>query len=316
VDAVHIIYFPQTSFPKPPVNILDEDAYEFWKSLQVPCSEGVIVDSDEFVASLKQYFENSGNGVRIDESLRQELMAFLDPIDCGVVTIFKFVAFANFFRPFSDCIQNMHQFHNCLWFRGYVSFSEGQQLLATQPKGSFILHFAQHCPWPLSLTCVEASSSVVIDRYSPMLLSTEGIRLKWCKDVQIPYEVNFSWNRAFFGLMTFEEAEELLNIQPVGTYLLRLSHSSPGWFVIAYVAATRKVLQLKVALKPDGLFESGKKLFATLSEVINSYSNFLKNVSFISKFQQDTRIIDAKMRKLLSTHKEKLSNCKKAVACV
>jgi len=311
VDATHAVYFPQTIFPNPPVNIIDEDACGFWKANLHAYSGGIFIDSEDFLSFVKLEFEKPENGVILDECLRQELMFYLDPIDCGVVTIFKFMAFANFFRPFKDCVQNMHQFHNCLWFRGYVSYPEGQQILAAQPKGSFILHFPQHCPCPLALTCesrLEPSSSctsVLIDRYSPMLLSTEGIRLKWCKDVQSPCVINFSWNRVFFGLMTFEEAEELLNIQPTGTYLLRLSHSSPGWFVIAYVAPTRKVLQLKVAVKPNG-FESGKKLFATLSEVVNCYSNFLKDVSFLSKFQQDARIIQAKMKKLLAHNQESL----------
>jgi hypothetical protein len=313
VDATHTIYFPHTTFPSPPVNILDEDAYGFWKaSIQPLYTEGIVIDSEDFLNAIKQEFQKPESGVILDECLRQELLFYLDPIDCGVVTVFKFMAFANFFRPFRDCIQNMHQFHNCLWFRGYVSYPEGQQILVAQPRGSFVLHFPQHCPCPLALTCVtnnESTSctSTLIDRYSPMLLSTEGIRLRWCKDVQVPCVINFSWNRVFFGLMTFEEAEELLSLQPVGTYLLRLSHSSPGWFVIAYVSPNRKVLQLKVAVKPNG-FESGKKVFATLSEVVSCYSNFLKDVSFLSKFQQDTRIIHAKMKRLIALHNKE--NCK------
>jgi len=204
VDAMHDIYFPHVCFPNVPVHILDPGAQEFWKSLSP--LEGTIADDDAFVASIKQYFEKSDTGVIIDESVRQELMFFLDPIECGVITIFKFAAFVNFFRPFKDCIQNMHQFHNCLWFRGYVSYSEGHQILAAQPKGTFLLHFAQHCPCPLVLTCAtqpDSSFSTLIDRYSPMLLSTEGIRQKWCKDAQVPCEINFSWNRVFFWVNEF-----------------------------------------------------------------------------------------------------------------
>jgi len=252
--------------------------------------------------ALKTYLVSSGS-VKLDESLRQELMYYLDPSDCGIVTIFKFMPFANFFRPFRDCVSNMHQLRNCPWFRGYLSKEEAGQVLVLRDRGTFLLHYSGHYPDRLTLSHVpfELKGSHIenIDRYSPLLLSVEGVRQKWFKQAQIPYEVDFSWNGAFFGLMSFEEAEELLATQPIGTYLLRLSHSSPGWFVVAYVSQNRKVLQLKIAVLHQG-FESGKRQFATLHQLVSSYSSVLKSVSFLSKFQQDTRMVADKVKRILA----------------
>jgi len=287
---------------EPLLESIDKDANNFWTSV-ASRQNLYYVDCEVFVEALKTYLSNNGSFVKFDECLRQELMYYLDPGDSGIVTIFKFIPFANFFLPFRDSLSHMHQLRNCPWFRGYLSKEEASQVLVLRERGTFLLHFAGHYPERLTLSHVpfELKGCHIdnIDRYSSCMLSVEGVRQKWFKQAQIPYEVDFSWNGAFFGLMSFEEAEELLATQPVGTYLLRLSHSSPGWFVVAYVSQNRKVLQLKIAALHQG-FESAKKQFNTLHQLVSNYASVLKSVSFLSKFQQDTRMVADKVKRILA----------------
>jgi hypothetical protein len=109
---------------------MDSDANTFWHSAASrPYS--FFMDCETFMDALKTYLVSSGSYVKLDESLRQELMyylgkwfknhdscsiwnvlfadilVFLDPGDSGIVTIFKFMPFATFFRPFRDCVSNV-----------------------------------------------------------------------------------------------------------------------------------------------------------------------------------------------------------------
>lgn len=88
-------------------------------------------------------------------------------------------------------------------------------------------------------------------------------------------------NPWFYGYLSIKEAELLLIQQGVGTFLVRLDHTSPWNFAFAFVYAPRHVIHILVNSRQPlgyGIFdeESGQeRLFKTLNDIISGYRQVL-----------------------------------------
>jgi len=103
----------------------------------------------------------------------------------------------------------------------------------------------------------------------------------------------------FHGFITHRETELFLEKEEVGTFLVRFSESRPGAFTLAFVhkhpEKGRQTLQIHIQNNPDDdegdrfkVMQSGRgfKYFKSVTQVISSYSSFLKipfSCSFLSQ---------------------------------
>lgn len=86
----------------------------------------------------------------------------------------------------------------------------------------------------------------------------------------------------FYGFLSSKEAEILLHFQPVGTYLFRLSQTSPGAFALTFVHSPQRVVNILFkSAQPDGFVvrdENSQKevTFQNFQEIISYYQGSLK----------------------------------------
>eukprot|EP00029_Vermamoeba_vermiformis_P002196 TRINITY_DN1257_c0_g1_i1.p1 TRINITY_DN1257_c0_g1~~TRINITY_DN1257_c0_g1_i1.p1 ORF type:complete len:1506 (+),score=435.23 TRINITY_DN1257_c0_g1_i1:22-4518(+) len=92
-------------------------------------------------------------------------------------------------------------------------------------------------------------------------------------------------NRWFHGFLTSEEAERLLELQQIGTYLIRFSRSQMGSFALAFVDGTRRINHTLIHFCPPNGYSinendaqgESNRVFNNLESLIRHYNYILKN---------------------------------------
>jgi hypothetical protein len=92
-------------------------------------------------------------------------------------------------------------------------------------------------------------------------------------------------NRWFHGFLTSEEAERLLELQQIGTYLIRFSRSQMGSFALAFVDGTRRINHTLIHFCPPNGYSinendaqgESNRVFNNLEALIRHYNYILKN---------------------------------------
>jgi len=98
----------------------------------------------------------------------------------------------------------------------------------------------------------------------------------------------------FHGFLGPNESKTFLENQPIGTFLMRFSGSRPGSFVIDYVLKLNQVRSVRLTSHTGGGFavlittpgSQTEKIFKSLQEVIETYSNTLFTRPFSSTLSQ------------------------------
>jgi len=279
----------------------DEDAWNMWRYYWGP--ETVIQEWDTFIECVQQFGATlglAGPAPTFDEGVQRELKSFLDPSNSGAVTIFKFAALTNLTRPFQQCLSNVHALKNCPWFHGYVSKEDAELLLKGKSPGTFLFHLPDPDPSAIYLLYVTPSNqfhSAPIDYFTPALVSIPELKSKF-PALTFPYVQDISWSNAFFGSISYEDAQELLTGQPMGSYLMRLSKSSPGSFVIAYVATEGKVHQIKIDWQGHQ-FLINMRAYVSLKLAVKSYQDTFRTPSYLSKHEPSIIPIAERLRRAI-----------------
>ena len=80
----------------------------------------------------------------------------------------------------------------------------------------------------------------------------------------------------FFGDLSGEEAQEALEGQPAGTFLVRFS-SQPGCFAVCYVGADMQITKVIVTQNTNGFqFSSNGQAWPHLENLIKAHEHILK----------------------------------------
>jgi len=84
----------------------------------------------------------------------------------------------------------------------------------------------------------------------------------------------------FHGFISANESKKFLELQPIGTFLIRFSGSRPGSFVLDYVREPGHVRSVRLSGHPTGgfsaLIEGGQtkeRVFKTLAELVETYAS-------------------------------------------
>eukprot|EP01113_Clastostelium_recurvatum_P020910 TRINITY_DN2475_c0_g1_i1.p1 TRINITY_DN2475_c0_g1~~TRINITY_DN2475_c0_g1_i1.p1 ORF type:complete len:834 (-),score=248.83 TRINITY_DN2475_c0_g1_i1:123-2624(-) len=275
---------------------------ESWRMWDYYTKEKLYQDWDTFIECVKQFgatLSLSGTTRNFDEVAQRELQSLMDPSNSGIVTIFKFAALTNIMRPFQSCLQFVNLLKNCPWFHGYVSKEDADLLLKGKGPGTFMLHFQDPHPAALYLQYVlptGAIASEMFDQFSPELVSHPELK-KLYPQLSFPYIQDISWDGAFFGSISYEDAQDLLTGQPIGAYLIRLSRSSPGSFVIAYVAGEGKVHQIKIDWQ-GSQFMMNQRAHVSLKHAVKAYADSFKCASYVTKQQPLLQPIVERLRRM------------------
>jgi len=261
----------------------------------------VIQEWDTFIECVQQFGATLGLAGPVptfDEGVQRELKSILDPSNCGAVTIFKFSALTNLTRPFQQCLSNVHQLKSCPWFHGYVSKEDAELLLKGKSPGTFLFHILDPHPSTLYLLYVTPTNtfqSETIQCFTPSVISIPDLKKEY-PNLTFPYVQDISWSNSFFGSISYEDAQELLTGQPMGAYLMRLSKSSPGSFVIAYVATEGKVHQIKIDWQGHQ-FIINQRAYVSLKLAVKSYQDTFRISSYLSKHEPNILPIAEKLRR-------------------
>eukprot|EP01112_Ceratiomyxa_fruticulosa_P021921 TRINITY_DN7880_c0_g1_i1.p1 TRINITY_DN7880_c0_g1~~TRINITY_DN7880_c0_g1_i1.p1 ORF type:complete len:841 (+),score=148.47 TRINITY_DN7880_c0_g1_i1:819-3341(+) len=289
-------------FSFPPCNankeFLDQDAWNMWRYYAGP--EALYMDWDEFVNSVQQFAASLASPIALDDAAREELRSLLDPALCGSVSVYKFAALTNLTQPFANCLSNILSLRRCFYFHGYVSLGDAELLLKGKAPGTYLLHIADPNPFRLCLQYVSPASTIMYEMipcFSMNLVSPLEIK-RIFPNCSNPYSQEISWDGSFFGSINYEDTQELLTGQRTGTYLIRLSQSTPGSFVIGYVSGEGKVHQVKVDWQ-GSQFSMNNKNYANLKTAILGYRQTFSIPSCLSKHQNNIQSIITRLRAML-----------------
>jgi hypothetical protein len=101
-------------------------------------------------------------------------------------------------------------------------------------------------------------------------------------------------NKWFHGFLSSEEADKLLDAQPIGTFLVRFSRSNNGAYALAYVDPNGKVAHSLVRFCPPNGYSitendeqnESNRVFSSLDALIKNYSYILKT-PFLSSLSRE-----------------------------
>jgi len=196
------------------------------------------------------------------------------------------------FGPLEKCIQNVKGIVSAEYFHGYISSNESRLFLANQQVGTFLIRFSGSRPGAFVLDYVLEPGHVRSVRlnthpeggFAAKAEGKEGeIVFKTLNELIDMYTKKNILGKPFasylpkapwfFGDVSSDEANHLLQGQPEGTFLLRFSTQQVGCFAASFVGKDGSVLRgLITPVTPSGWQVSGKGMvFPTLNEVVAHY---------------------------------------------
>jgi len=226
----------------------------------------------------------------LDAEAERKLQSVLDHSKIGFVSQYKFSEFLKGFGPFNQCANNVKHILSQKWFYGFLSSGECQSLLtaANAPEGTYMMRFSKSKPGSFALAFVNNGQvrHILIESDMP-----NGFRVpeqkkagqlhlfKSLQEIINHYNVltqPFIWDLPlqdwFHGDVDKEEAKELLQDQPDGTFLIRFS--TQGCFAASFMnqGQLHNVLINNQGMNTftvnDGQVE---KTFSTLQELVQHY---------------------------------------------
>jgi hypothetical protein len=280
LNRIHLLHTAFITSPNLSNNALrfisNKDARDMWQH-HVGSKQMMIAWLDFFEALEQQL------GRRIEKQTKDLLKYLLDEESTGHVSVYRFEAFTKAFGPPAKAVSEAEELLNQSWFHGYLSGEESKTLLSNQRPGTFLVRFSKSRPGAYSIDGVPSPGNVLmtlVNRTANNSFQLDGVEYDTIAQLVeanrhkllTPYCHKLMGHPAFFGNITFEETEELLKGHPIGTYLIRIS-SSPGCFVVGYVARDAKTYQIKINASDHRRFEVEKVTFESLFDVLAHYQN-------------------------------------------
>jgi hypothetical protein len=199
----------------------------------------------EFIVGLK---------IPISAEESSQLRTIIDYSRTGSVTRYKFIEFLKGFGPLERCVENVKRVVASDWFHGFISANESKKFLEQQPVGTFLIRFSGSRPGAFVLDYVREIGHVRSVRLKSHIsggFAAQGERpgakeliFKSLEDLvdtyrkmgvlTLPFSSSLTSKPWFYGDVTADEAELLLQGQPAGTFLIRFS-GQRGHLAASYV---------------------------------------------------------------------------------
>mmetsp|Transcript_16887 Transcript_16887/g.31058 ORF Transcript_16887/g.31058 Transcript_16887/m.31058 type:complete len:545 (+) Transcript_16887:78-1712(+) len=224
------------------------------------------------------------------------LMATISPQQRKAVTALQWGNFLFSFGPGIRValIQMSASLKSPRWFAGALSLDEARIALMPYPPGAFLIRFSERslCSWAVSF-CDESTGQVAHSliqatssdaKVSDKFVSG-GTEYKSLGDLvkqnnaqlrePIAIIKNSGPARVFRDFMSREETLDMLNGEPVGTFLIRFSSNQEATLVLAYVSESNGVQQSQIFCDPELGFKLGEKCYERLPELLSKNSAIL-----------------------------------------
>lgn len=300
-----------------------EEVTQIWASL---------FGKETFVVTWVEFLSQFKTKTPVNPTEENVLKDIIDHSNTGNVNHYKFIEFLKGFGPLENCVHNAVRVYHEHWFYGFMSREEAKRFLETEPYGTFLVRFSSTKPASFAISYVgfqfsqgEDSSYQQIPSMDQtlqevlsvqnILVSASGIGLKvqdknqhkifkslkeiltyYGSILRSPFVSDLPEKSWFHGDLQGDEAQELLEGQPVGTFLVRFS-SKPGSYATSFVVAGGKVNKALL-----NKVEGGYKLESSVNNrVYPSIQDFVKDYMGSGIFKQAFRHIDGIQR---STHSE------------
>mmetsp|Transcript_3889 Transcript_3889/g.12587 ORF Transcript_3889/g.12587 Transcript_3889/m.12587 type:complete len:639 (-) Transcript_3889:226-2142(-) len=228
-------------------------------------------------------------------TLRAGLAYLLDSAGTGQVSIYKYSEFLKGFGPLRTSPTKVLDVLAAPYFHGFLSSEEAARLLDSSPPGTFLVRISKSKPGSFALAYVgQSPGSIVhtlVSHAKPHGFAIEeelgnsatgrtfdtlaGVIDCYSYVLKQPYQSSVSREPAFHGDMSSQEAVELLEGHPEGSYLFRFS-SQKGFLAVSYVEGG-SVQHGKVEMTAVGFkFESEPRVYLTLPQMVADYELLLK----------------------------------------
>lgn len=197
------------------------------------------------------FLEALGTVVALTPEDRATMRKILDHNSAGYVTIHTYTQFLHGHGPLGQCVKKLNAYTTQPWFHWYLDHDESTILMKHSPARTFVVRFSKSNPGSFALTIKLENG--LSEKW--LVESNEGkLRASFAQNdlpsfdtitdfVQHYKQQGFvktplvqPWTSAawFLGLADGPETIRVLEGQPIGTYLLRLS-SNGDYLVCAYV---------------------------------------------------------------------------------
>eukprot|EP01102_Stenamoeba_stenopodia_P019859 TRINITY_DN7588_c0_g1_i3.p1 TRINITY_DN7588_c0_g1~~TRINITY_DN7588_c0_g1_i3.p1 ORF type:complete len:969 (+),score=243.30 TRINITY_DN7588_c0_g1_i3:146-3052(+) len=249
----------------------DPIASKFWETNFG--AETFLVDWETFVDA----FLNSFYAPINPDEVKPYLRYLLDNAQTGSLSIQKFGLFV---KLFGMNITKVQELFGSPWFHGYISSGDSQQLLSQSPVGTYLFRFSKSSMTGFVACFVDPNEGV---KQVPITVSNGRYRVQGVDEtfsnlneiinrfrqlLITPCTSPKLWNSSFFGLMEFDRAKQLLEVEIPGTYFIRLSTNSVA-YVLCYVSSSGVVEQTKI-IPHAGKFLYQENYYPSVQAIVDS----------------------------------------------
>eukprot|EP00027_Filamoeba_sp_ATCC50430_P017426 CAMPEP_0168575158 /NCGR_PEP_ID=MMETSP0413-20121227/19500_1 /TAXON_ID=136452 /ORGANISM="Filamoeba nolandi, Strain NC-AS-23-1" /LENGTH=857 /DNA_ID=CAMNT_0008608619 /DNA_START=494 /DNA_END=3067 /DNA_ORIENTATION=+ len=267
--------------------IQDLQGREWWNR---SFGEVLMVEWPRFMMNLTKEFPNE----LTNSQSAIEIQTILDNGDTGYVSQYKFAEFLKGFGPFRLCLKNVKTTLAQRWFHGFLSSREAELLFknCVEPEGTFLVRFSKSKPGSFALAFVVRGGLVkhilIESRMPESFRVSESEQTKSARDfaslqqivdyynfvLKTPYTNTLSVQPWFHGDIDTNEANELLRMERIGTYLIRFS--SKECFAASFVDAQRVVRHVLIATAGKSKYQvdagNGEVLeFSNIPDLVRFY---------------------------------------------
>jgi serine/threonine protein phosphatase PrpC len=216
-----------------------------------------MVPWNRFLPGFLQYVTGK-EGASIDLETELLLKRVLDNQGLDCVTPSRFNDFLLTFGPLHQSIQNVKRLFAQKWFHGFLSVEEVIKLLNDQPPGTFLVRFSRTRADSFALEYVESRGKVrtvlvscnmpegvkIVEENDVVRTfpSIEHLVLHYQDTLTTPLQSDLLHKSWFMGELSVEEAEELLQGRPSGTFFMHFLDSKLNVFLMcSYVKKPKTV---------------------------------------------------------------------------
>jgi len=205
------------------------------------------------------------------------------------VTRYKFSEFLKGFGPLEKALENVKKVVAAEWFFGFISASESKKFWEQQPVGTFLVRFSGSRPGafvldylrePMKVRSVRLTShpsggfSALIEGGKERVFKSlhEVVETYTTMNVLVhPFSSDLPEKDWFYGDISSEEAETLLESQKYGTFLIRFSNQ-PGCFAASFVGESNEIKKGLITKAQGGWqVKNQGMIFKTLDDLVAHY---------------------------------------------
>ncbi|GBG29275.1 Pepsin A-1 [Hondaea fermentalgiana] len=275
--------------------IEDEEGCKWW--VETFGKSKYAVAWQQFFTALDNHADPKVARLVAHEDVRVELRNALSSNSRPAVTVYQLGDFLFRYGPGLRValIQLKASLTSPPWFAGALSFDEARCVLTPHPPGTFLIRFSESsvCTWAVSyanaLTGVvnhalfrayvpnEDEKSVFVsgnhsyNSFAELVAAYSAQLQQPAPDVK-----NIGPARLFRGFLSFDDAEDMLEGHPVGTFLIRFSQSQDGCLVVAYVTPSEGVRQSKIFTDANRGFILGGEVYKRIAALVLENSDKLR----------------------------------------